>query len=143
VQEIPLANTPAINTPAPAGVAPNQNFPAPGGANIPSRFGGNRPGGGPGGRSGGQNRGVGNGNNNTGMGGGPALNTVPTRNTGSSSGQQQQGAMSGDEQELMMVAQHLKAVQEGSPMAGIFPPTELDKQAGLSTPPALPGSGAH
>ena len=127
VQEIPLANTPASTTPGPTGVGNG------GGGIPPPRFGGNRPvGGGPGGHFGGPNRGVGNGNNSPGAGGagsGPALNSIPTR--GGSSGQQPQSTMTGEEQMILIAAQHLKAHQEGDPIAPLFPPTPLDAEAGI------------
>ncbi len=133
VQEIPLANAPALNTPlpGPAGPAPGQNFPMPGA--IPVRFGG-RPGGARfGGQAGGNNFNNGAGNNPA-MGGGgmnaPAMSATPTRAS---------SPLSVEDQELLMVAQHLKAQQDGSPMAPLFPPTRLDGPAGLG-PPALPGS---
>jgi hypothetical protein len=45
--------------------------------------------------------------------------------------------MTPEEQQIMIAAQHLKAQQEGDPMAPIFPTTEIDAEAGLgpsSTP---------
>jgi len=78
VQTLPLANTPALNTPgAPGGgMAPSPSFPMPGGG-IPSRFGG-RPGipGGPG-NAGGRGRAPASGgdNANNGMGGSPPVNS--------------------------------------------------------------------
>jgi len=120
VQEIPLANTPAINTPAP-GPASSGNS---GGGGTPSRIGGTRPSGGPGGRFGGQNRGVGNGNNNTGMGGGPALNTVPT--SSSYGGQQpSQNTFTPEQQVIMMEVQRAQWQKEGNPAHAIIPHTLL------------------
>jgi hypothetical protein len=110
VQELPLVNAPAVSTPMLPRPGP---VPAPNGDNsgrIPSRFGG-RPAGGPGAV---QNRGVGN--------------NVKSQNT-----------MTSEEQMILIAAQHLKAQQEGSPMAPIFPPTPFDKEAGI-TPNIAPPS---
>lgn len=120
-QEIPLANAPALNMPmpgGPGGAIPGQNIPAAPGGTIPNRVGGSRFGG----RSGGQSS-------------SPAMSTLPTR-------QAQQNTMSTDEHQLMMVAQKLKAQQDGAPTA-IFPPTPFDAEAGINNnggPPAPPGS---
>ena len=147
VQDIPLANAPALNMPMPAPAAPGQNFPAP--AGVPTRFGGHFGGGpaipaAPGGSFGGNNPNAGNGPGNT-----PAMSAAPMGASGGgyanpTTAQQnantQQSANSGmtaEEQQLLVVAQHLKAQQEGSPTAPIFPPTPLDEQAGL---PPMPGS---
>jgi hypothetical protein len=133
VQEIPLANTPASTTPGPTGIGNG------GGGIPPPRFGGNRPGGGgPGGHFGGPNRGVGNSNNNPGTGGGPALNSVPITSGGNSGqySQQQQSrnTIAPEVQMVMIAAQHLKAQQEGDPIAPIFPPTPIDADAGITVP---------
>ena len=112
VQELPLANAPALNMPAPAGAAPA----LPNGV-IPNRLGGGRFGGT---RFGGPNS-------------APAMSTLPTR-------QPQQSALSAEDHQLLMVAQHLKAQQEGDPAAAIFPPTPLDKDAGINGPPMPPGA---
>ena len=130
VQEIPLSSAPALNMPAPAA---GQNFPAPGG--IPTRFGGARPGvapGGPGGRFGVQSGGAGS---------GPAMNPTPTR--GSSLNPQTQNpirSMSAEDQEMIVVANKLKAQNEGDPILPLFPPTSLDGPAGVpsNTGPGTP-----
>lgn len=123
VQEIPLANTPAINTPAPGG----GGYGGGGGIPLPSRsFGGPRPGGDPGGHFGRQSRGVEN-NNNPGMGGSPALNTAPTGGN-YYVGQQSQApetSLSPEAQVLMMEAQRAQWQKEGNPAAAIIPPTVL------------------
>ena len=134
VQEIPLANAPALTMPMAAQGGPGQQIPIPGA--VPNRFGG-RPGGGPGGHFGQQN----NGNNyNPNPGSIPAMGSVPTRTRGGAAGQQQQNQMSAEDQQLLMVAEHLKAQQEGSPAAGIFPPTPFDGEAGIKGPPVPPGA---
>jgi hypothetical protein len=135
VQEIPLSTAPALNTPmpAPAGGPPGQNFPAPG---TTPRFGG-RPGGGPGGPGGRFGAPASSPVNNNGMGGNPAFNAAPA----STRGQQQQSTLSAEDQQLLMVAQHVKAVQEGDPAASIFPPTSLDGEAGLPPVPGVPSTG--
>ena len=148
VQDIPLASAPALNIPmpAPTGGSGGQTIPGPG--MVPSRFGG-RAGGGPGGpggfgvRSGGAT--IGN-NSNPGMS--PAMNPVPTgasagyANPNNTSQQNANSGMTAEEQQLLLVAQHVKAVQEGSSTAPIFPPTPLDEQAGLPPMPTLPTSGS-
>jgi hypothetical protein len=60
------------------------------------------------------------------------MSTVPTRQP------QQQSALSGDEHQLMMVAQKLKAQQEGSALSPIMPPTKFDAEAGLGNGPPMP-----
>ena len=126
VQDVPLANAPTIATPAQATGVIN--------GGIPTRFGGNRPGG-PGSRSGGPNNGT---------GGGPALNTIPTRGGGGNPGTtpQAQNTLAPEDQIVMIAAQHLKAQQEGDPIAAIFPPTEVDEEAGIisNVKPAAPSS---
>jgi hypothetical protein len=104
------------------------------GGTIPNRMGG-RFGSSSGVRSGGQT-----GNNNP--GGGPAMSAVPTRNSAGATGTQLQNNMSVEDQQLMVVAQHLKAQQENHPSAPIFPPTPFDAQAGVSGngPPVPNGS---
>jgi hypothetical protein len=133
VQEIPLANAPALTTPmpAPSGAAPGQYIPTLPGGTVPNRLGGGRFGSSSGGRLGGQN-------NNINTGGNPAMSAVPTRNSGSTYGRQQQNSMSMEDHQLMVVAQHLKAQQEGSVTAPIFPPTPYDGAAGLQPMPGLP-----
>ncbi len=140
VQEIPLANAPALTTPMPAPGGPRlgQQVPVPGA--IPTRFGG-RPGGTSGGRFGLQNN-ANNYNNpnptaNPGMN--PAMNQVPAQTSGGATGQQRGNQLSAEDQQLMMVAEHLKAQQEGSPAASIFPPTPFDAEAGIKGPPMPPG----
>jgi hypothetical protein len=57
---------------------------------------------------------------------------------GGYSGQQQpQNTMTPEAQMIMIAAQHAKAQQEGDPIAPIFPPTEIDADAGV-VPPSPP-----
>jgi len=148
VQELTLvkANAPAGSTPTPAQgrPGPTQNFTAPSGDNSGRGRMGGRSAGGPGAA---RNRGPGNGsdNYNNGMGDGSALTTVPTRagysgQSGPSGQQQPQNTMTAEEQMVLLAAQHLKAQQEGNPMAPIFPPTVFDKDAGINSGPPMPGS---
>jgi hypothetical protein len=85
-----------------------------------------------------QNRGMGNGGNNlnNGTGGGSTLQSIPTRAGYSNQQQPQntQNTLTAEEQMILIAAQHAKAQQEGSPMAAIFPPTPIDKQAGVVPP---------
>ena len=126
MQEIPLVNAPAVSTAMPGPAA--GSFSAPNGENgVRGRFGG-RPAGGPGAA---RNRG--RGDNST-------LTSVPA-SAGHSSGQQQpqqpQNIMPMEVQTIMIAAQHAKAQQEGDPVATIFPPTEIDAEAGV-VPPSPP-----
>ena len=109
VQEIPLANAPAINTPmpGPAGLAPGQNFPVPGA--IPARFGG-RPGGA--------------------RFGGAGINPAPSA-ASARAPKNSLSTMSAADQELMVVANKLKAQQENDPNLVAFPPTSMDGDAGV------------
>ena len=123
VQELPLvkANPPPVSTPMPAqgGPVPTQNFRAPNGENnsrIPSRLGGG-PAGGPGAAR------------NRGRGDGSPLTTVPTRG-GNQAGQGGR-PLNLEEGELMTVTAKLKAQMDGDPTLAIYPPTSLDKEAGV------------
>jgi hypothetical protein len=137
VQELPLvkANAPAGSTPAPGPGRPflAQNLTAPNsgpGGGIPGRFSGR-----PGSPGAPPNRGPGNSsaNFNNGMGGGLPLTTVPTgAGFSSQTSQQSQSALTPEENMLIVAAQHLKAQQEGSVTAPIFPPTPFDKEAGIN-----------
>lgn len=130
VQALPLVPATPSSTPAPApsfgSAIPSPVMPgvAPGGNNNGigfSRFG-NR-----GGNFPGRNRGGNNGGDNSSDG--SNLRSVPTRG---SSGQQQ--TMTAEEQMIMIAAQHAKLQQEGNPAAVIFPPTPIDKDAGITQP---------
>lgn len=101
VQEIPLANAPALNTPVPAPAG----LPAPTPGGFLPRFGGGK------------------------IGGGSAMN--PGRPQPGYHANQNGPRLSSDEQELMIVANKLKAQQEGDPSLPIFPPTSLDGPAGV------------
>jgi hypothetical protein len=130
VQALPLVPATPSSTPAPAtsfgSAIPNPVTPgiAPGGNNgFNNRFG-NR-----GGNFPGRNRGGGNGGDNSNDN--SNLRSVPTRGDQTS---QDGSQMTAEEQMIMIAAQHAKAIQEGNPSAPIFPPTPLDKDAGVSSP---------
>ena len=141
VQEIPMANAPAVTGSSPGHGSPGSfraNF-SRGGRSGGGNATGNSSGRGAG--DGRQNRGAGNNANQNqnppAMGGDPGVLPIPMR----SNPQQPQSApkftMTPEEQQIMIAAQHLKAQQEGDPMAPIFPTTEIDAEAGLgpsSTP---------
>jgi hypothetical protein len=40
--------------------------------------------------------------------------------------------MTPEEAQIMVAAQHLKAIQENDPIAPLFPPTVIDSQAGIT-----------
>lgn len=147
VQEIPLVKAPAINTPtpvvmnlaAPAGV--NSGFAVP--ASGPGRFGG--PGGGNYGNFGnnpGQNPNLGNNGGNAGNNFGNPGGNNGSQSFGStgggSAGGPAQPQLSPEAQTLLIAAQKAQAKQAGDPVWRIFPPTELDQEAGTvnSLPPA-------
>ena len=50
-------------------------------------------------------------------------------------------SLSAEEVQILVAAQHLKAIQENSPLAPIFPPTAIDKQAGITPDPGSGSSG--
>jgi hypothetical protein len=83
-------------------------------------------------------------NPNRDMGYGANPQTFPTRITSIPQGQQ---TLDMDVQKVMIVAQHLKAQQDGDPEAKIYPPTELDDEAGVtsteSPAPAPAGSPSN
>jgi hypothetical protein len=125
VQQIPLVKAAPINTPTPVVMNSGFNPPAAasggynnyaGGGNVP-RFG-NRAG-----QNQNQNQNMGN---NGGNPGGPGFG-----NTGGSTATQAQQRLSPEEQMILIAAQHAQAQQAGDPIARIFPPTELDKDAGV------------
>jgi hypothetical protein len=125
VQELLLvkANPPPVSTPTPTPAqgrpVPTQKSPAPNDQNnttIPSRLGGG-PAGGPGAAR------------NRGRGDGSPLTTVPTRG-GNQAGQGGR-PLSLEEGELMTVTAKLKAQMNGDPTLAIYPPTSLDKEAGV------------
>jgi hypothetical protein len=130
VQALPLVPATPSSTPAPTPSFGSTPSPAmPGGNNgFNNRFG-NR-----GGNFPGRNRGNNGGDNSGGMNNGyngSNLQSVPTRGYQTSQGGSQ---MTPEEQMIMIAAQHAKAQQEGDPAAVIFPPTPLDKDAGVSSP---------
>jgi hypothetical protein len=140
-QELPLANAPdsgafASSPPGPG----NPGMPGPGnpGMTRGRRGGGGNsgPGGftqfgaGPGGRSGGMgngapgfNSGAGNGANNGMDFGGSTQGRIY---------QPEASTMTPEESQIIIVAQHLKAIQENNPTAPLYPPTAIDSQAGIS-----------
>jgi hypothetical protein len=140
-QELPLANAPdsgafASSPPGPG----NPGMPGPGnpGMTRGRRGGGGNsgPGGftqfgaGPGGRSGGMgngapgfNSGAGNGANNGMDFGGSTQGRIY---------QPEASTMTPEESQIIIVAQHLKAIQENNPTAPLYPPTVIDSQAGIS-----------
>jgi hypothetical protein len=145
VQELPLvkANAPAGGTPGPGRPGPTPTrLAAPNGESggkIPGRFGTHSPGG----PSAARNRGPGNGgdNSNNGMGNGLPLTTVPTgAGYSGPTSQQSQNTMTAEEQMVLLAAQHLKAQEEGNPIAPLFPPTVFDKEAGIKSGPPMPGA---
>jgi hypothetical protein len=123
VQEMALAkaNAPVVNA-APGG-------PAIQGAGDNSGRGrlGGRPGGGGFGAA--RNRGAGNDANQN-----PNLQSVPPY-AGHSGQPQPQNTIAPEVQMIMIAAQHVKAQQEGDPIAAIYPPTEIDAEAGVVPPP--------
>jgi hypothetical protein len=134
VQEIPLVKAAPITTPTPVVIASAVNAPAAaaggrnyaaGGANAP-RFG-NRFG---------QNPNQNTGNNARNQSG-PGF-----ANASSAAGRSAQPQLSPEEQMIMIAAQHAHAQQTGDPIARIFPPTELDKDAGVvpETPVGSPST---
>jgi hypothetical protein len=128
VQEIPLANAPAVSTPMPARAG---SVSAPNGENGARGHFGGRPAGGPGAAR------------NRGRGDDSTLTSVPGR-PGYSSGQQQpqysgqqqsQNTMTPEVQTIMIAANHAKAQQEGDPVAALYPSTPIDADAGVVPPP--------
>lgn len=122
MQELPLANAPALTMPTPPGVNPAMP------ASLPNFNGGNGPGnrfGNRGGNFGGRNRNNGNGGGNNGDSSDNSnLRSVPTRTTFNAASQIPEG-MTPEMQTLMIEANRLKAQQEGDPVAKILPITEL------------------
>jgi hypothetical protein len=58
--------------------------------------------------------------------------------TGGYTAPQPQNTMDPDVQKVIIVANHLKALQDGDPVAKIYPPTDLDDQAGIPSNVADP-----
>ena len=117
VQELALAkaNAPVVNA-APVGPAAGDNS----GRGRP----GVRPGGGGFGAA--RNRGAGNDANQN--------PSIPA-SAGHSGQPQTQNTIAPEVQMIMIAAQHVKAQQEGDPIAAIYPPTEIDAEAGVVPPP--------
>ena len=135
-QELPLVSPPASGSPAasPSPVAGNpamgQGLPG-GGNNGPggiTRFGV-----GPGGRNGSMGNGANSSSGGGGNGGNGANGGLPLG--GATQGrtyQPEASTMSAEEISVMIAAQHLKAIQENSPTAPLFPPTQIDGPAGIT-----------
>jgi len=134
LQTLPLANVTSIAAPAApaAGFSPLPGFPAvvPGG----------------GGNNGGillPAMGVRGGNNAAGQNG-ANISTPQAVATRAVPAPKPQETVDPDVQKVLIVAQHLKAEMDGDPIAKIFPPTELDEAAGVTSnlksppPPPLP-----
>ena len=132
-QELPLTDAATSGASAPA---------LPGGTNPAMPAG--APSGGANAGSGGFTRfGVGPGENNGGMpngnpgsnGGGPsgANNGMNFGNAATPSQiyQPEASTMSREDIEILLAAQHLKAIQDNSPTAPLFPPSAIDSQAGI------------
>ena len=132
VQQIPLVKAGPITTPTP--VVMNSAFNPPGAA--PGGYNNNFNGGGNATRFGnrfGQNQNQNMGNNG-GNPGGPTYG-----NTGGSVATQNKQTLSTEEQSLLITAQKAQLKQTGDPMWKIFPPTELDKDAGTENSGPPPG----
>jgi hypothetical protein len=143
-QELPLANAPATGAPAGSPHSPitmNPAFaPGPRGGGGNSSAGGIiQFGGGSGGPNGNMAAGAGSPGYNWGAGNnGGAGNQA---NSGMAFGNPAQASNLGpaaelppiapEDQQVIIVAQHLQAIKEGNPMAVLYPPTSLDKAAGI------------
>jgi hypothetical protein len=149
VQELPLANAPTGG--GPGGSSPGN--PGPGFRNFPGRpgMGGGGPGAGYSGAFGTSGGGFGRGNpgepgsNPSGYGGGGNPNGAANLSRGPNVNengvyQPEASTLSAEEAAVTIAAQHLKAIQDGSPTAPLFPPTAIDKEAGISGP-GSPASG--
>jgi hypothetical protein len=132
-QELPLANAPdsgasASSPPGPGNPGMTRGRPGGGGTSGPGGF--TRFGAGPGGRNGGMGKGPpgfngGNGNSaNNGMDVGSS--------TQGRTDQTEASTMTPEESQIILAAQHLKAIQENNPTAPLYPPTAIDSQAGIS-----------
>ncbi|MDE3067603.1 MAG: hypothetical protein KGJ60_08635 [Verrucomicrobiota bacterium] len=130
VQEIPLADPTKTTVPVPRTASipmPGRNFPRPVGLpmagglppGIAARFT---------------------------PGAAPAINPqtgLPMSSRATPTQPQQKQQLSPEEQMILIAAQHAKAQAEGNPIANIFPPTPLDKDAGIVDKPVppVPGGG--
>jgi hypothetical protein len=147
VQEIPLANAPAVTTssaPGPGGQVPKPGFTGPRGGGRSGVEGGNETGNASRRGAGRQNRGRGNGANqnpdmSTAGGGSTAgsglsvqsLLSVPTR-AGNVEQQQNPNALTPEESAILIEAQREMYRSQNNPIHGIFPPTKY-------TPPDATG----
>jgi hypothetical protein len=132
-QELPLANAPdsgasASSPPGPGNPGMTRGRPGGGGTSGPGGF--TRFGAGPGGRNGGMgngppgfNSGAGNSaNNGMEFGGSTQARTY----------QPEPSTMTPEETQIIIAAQHLKAIQENDPISPIYPPTVIDRESGIS-----------
>lgn len=126
-EKLPLANAPASSaatTPGQPAINPATGLPMPmpiGGNNGANGFnpfgrGGNNPGG----------RNFGGGQNGV-----NGMNGVSIPTPGNYTPPQPQPAMDPDVQKVLIVANHLKALQDGDPVAQIYPVTDVDADAGI------------
>lgn len=167
VQELPLVVGTASGPPAPGPGAsgPGPKFPmlgpAPGGGNAGSGgpitfgnrfgqsggFGGPKPNTGGGNNFNGGMNGSMNGGANSGSSFGAATTSSgfssqlgATTTSGGTSSTQPLSNMTADEVQALVAANHLAALQAGSPAGSVFPPTKYDSEAGIParTPPPPP-----
>jgi hypothetical protein len=121
VQEIPLAKAPEVSTPMPAQgrLVPTPKVQTPNGNNSGRGRFGVRP----------------DAARNRGGGADSVLTTVPP-SAGYSGQQQPRNTMTPEVQMIIIAAQHAKAQQDGDPAAVIYPPTQIDADAGVVPPPS-------
>jgi len=132
-QELPLANAPDSGAPAPASPGPRNPSMTPGRRGGRGNIG---PGGPP--RSGAGSRGrIGvmrngppgfNGDNGNGANNGTDAGSSTQR----SINQQEASTMTPEEAQIIIAAEQLKAIQENNPNAPLYPPTAIDRAAGIS-----------
>jgi hypothetical protein len=130
IQEIPLANASGSggstnSTPPPSTFPGPANTFAPNANNAANQF---NLSGNPGRNNPGANGGADNGQN---------LQSVPIQGGGHES-PQFRNVVSPDVQQMMLVTEHLKAIQDNDPTAPLYPPTPLDSAAGIPTSPPSP-----
>jgi hypothetical protein len=114
----------------------------PGGGGNSGPGGFTRFGAGPGGRGGGPGTGPPSFNNGAGIGANNGANNGMVLG-GSTQGriyQPEASTMTPEESQIIIAAQHLKAIQENDPISPLYPPTVIDSQAGI-TQGADAGSG--
>lgn len=137
IQELPLVNTPASGSAAPASSGPGP------GATVPPRFyipGGGNPAGNPGNPGGVIRFGQSSQNDDASQVSRPGV--ALAGGGGNSSPQpvtQPHGALSADDQSMLIAARRSVALQQGDPTAILYPQTEHDAEAGIP-PASVPGS---